>query len=482
MSTHPAASIAATAAVLVASAGGVSEAAAQGYAELAAAVREYVAVSAPVVALARVRVIDGTGKPPAEEQTILIDHGRIAAVGRAVEIKIPSQAQVLDLAGHTVIPGIVGVHNHTFYMTQADRLIQSNYSAPRLYLANGVTTIRTTGSFSTYSELNLKRAIQAGQVPGPRMHVTGPFITGGNHPGFMALVASPDAARRFVDYWAEEGVTSFKFYMNVSRATMKAAIDAAHARGLKLTGHLCSVTYDEAVAMDIDNLEHGFIGNSGWAEGKKPDECPRNFFESLAKAEVESEPVRATIRVLVERRVPITSTLAAYETLVPNRQPMRQNMLDVTAPDAQREYLQSRVRIDAGEGFRIAPDLFRKMQAFETAFVEAGGVLAAGCDPGSNGAAIFGFTDLRNYELLLEAGLTPVLAIRIMTLNGAEVLGVHNELGSITPGKIADLVVIGGNPAADPADIHKVTTVFKDGVGYNSASLIASVAGQVGIR
>jgi imidazolonepropionase-like amidohydrolase len=126
--------------------------------------------------------------------------------------------------------------------------------------------------------------------------------------------------------------------------------------------------------------------------------------------------------------------------------------------------------------------VFRKAQEFEVAFVRAGGLLAAGVDPTGNGGALPGFGDQRNYELLIEAGFAPVEAIRILTANGAKVLGIDDRLGTIAAGKIADLVVIKGDPIAQPAEIRNVVTVFKDGVGYDSAKLVESVKGVVGVR
>ncbi|HEX7119265.1 MAG TPA: amidohydrolase family protein [Longimicrobiales bacterium] len=454
---------------------------AQRAASMSDEVRQYVAVDAPVIALTNVRVVDGTGAPPADGRTVLIRDGRIAAVGATGTVEVPEGARVLDLRGHTVIPGIVGMHNHTFYTT-AGRRAQISYSAPRLYLGSGVTTIRTTGSYHPYSEINLKRAIEAGEEPGPRMHVTGPYLTGAGVGGYMTQVATPEDARRVVAYWAEEGATWFKAYTRISRAELKAAIDEAHRRGLKFTGHLCSVSFREAVALGIDNLEHGLFTNSDYVEGKRPDECPSGLRNSLLDLDIAGEEVQATIRAMVENDVALTSTLAVYELSYPYRPPLEQRTLDALAPEARAEYLATRQAIAARSEQSTMPEVFRKAQAFERAFVAAGGLLAAGVDPTGNGGALPGFGDQRNYELLIEAGFTPVEAIRIMTLNGAKVLGEDGRLGSVEAGKLADLVVIQGDPVADPARIRDVRLVFKDGIGYDSAKLIAAVKGQVGIR
>lgn len=455
---------------------------AQSYDQLSNGVRELVSVSEPVIALTNVRIIDGTGAPARDGQTVVIENGRITAVGPAASTRAPANARVLDLAGHTVFPGIVGMHDHTFYTTSFGRSVQLNYSSPRLYLGSGVTTIRTTGSMSPYSELNLRKAINDGRTPGPRMHVTGPYISGEGAGGGMYAVSTPEDARRVVAYWADEGATWFKFYTLISRDAMKAAIDEGHKRGVKLTGHLCSVGYREAVALGIDNLEHGLFANSEYDANKQPDRCPSTASQSLMELDIDSDAVHATLDDLVRNDVAMTSTLAVYELFVPNRPPIEQRMLDAMSPETREEYLTTRKRLAENPERAFSPELLKKAMEYEREFVRRGGLLAAGVDPTGNGGALPGFGDQRNLELLVEAGFTPVEALRIMTLNGAKVLGVDDTLGSVETGKIADLVVVRGNPATTPGDIRNVTYVFKDGVGYDPVKLIDSVRGTVGIR
>jgi hypothetical protein len=178
----------------------------------------------------------------------------------------------------------------------------------------------------------------------------------------------------------------------------------------------------------------------------------------------------------------MTSTLAVYEISFPNRPPLEDRVLEALSPEAREEYLAARKEIAERAGQSTMPEVFRRAQAFERAFVKAGGLLGAGVDPTGIGGALPGYGDQRNYELLLEAGFGPEEAIRIMSLNGARILGVDKDLGSIAAGKLADLVVIRGNPIATPAEIRHVTLVFKDGVGYDSPKLLAAVKGLVGIR
>jgi hypothetical protein len=192
--------------------------------------------------------------------------------------------------------------------------------------------------------------------------------------------------------------------------------------------------------------------------------------------------IQQTIREMVAHNVAMNSTLAVYELSYPDRPPLEDRVLEALAPEAREEYLSARRETSARAAESTMPELFRRAQAFERAFVKAGGLLGSGVDPTGLGGALPGFGDQRNYELLLEAGFAPIEAIKIMTLNGARILGVDNQLGSIAAGKTADLVVIRGNPIAQPATIRNVTIVFKDGVGYDAPKLQATVKGQVGIR
>jgi len=445
------------------------------------AVARYVKVDAPLVALTNVQVVDGTGVAPVAGATIVIRDGVIEAVGP--DVVAPPGAEVLDLHGHTVIPGIVGLHDHTFYTT-AGRVVQSNETAPKLYLGSGVTTIRTTGSYHPYSELNLKRAIDGGHLPGPRIHVTGPYLISSGPGGDMSdtMLDDPAEARRVVGYWADEGATWFKVYTRITRADLAAVIAEAHARGLKVTGHLCSISFREAVELGIDNLEHGFFTNSDYVPGKLPDACPTDLEARLLEVDLDGPEVQATIREMVENGVAMTSTLPIYETIVPNRPPLEERVLELMAPEVRAEYLATREQIAATAGSNPWPELFARAQAYEKAFVAAGGLLAAGVDPTGIGGALAGLGDQRNLELLVEAGFTPVEAIRIMTANGAKVLGEYDRYGTIEPGKLAELVVIDGDPVARPAEIRNVTLVFKDGIGFDAPKLIESTKGIVGIR
>jgi imidazolonepropionase-like amidohydrolase len=455
---------------------------------LSAEVRRYVSVAEPVVALTGVRLLDGTGAPARDAQTILIEAGRIRAVGPAGRVAIPRGARVLDLPGHTVIPGLVGMHNHMFYTTPQGSSVQMTYTAPRLYLGSGVTTVRTTGSFSPYAELNLKAGIDRGEIPGPRMHITAPYlISPGPNAALSAMgmqeVRTEEDARRTVRYWAAEGAEWIKGYTQLSRAVFRAVIDEAHRQGMKVTGHLCSISFTEAVALGIDNIEHGFRTNSDYDRAKRPDECPPTHYETLAALDMDDPRIAETFRAMVAAGVGMTTT-TVNEELAPGRPGPDRRTLEAMAPWIAERELQRRAWLDAGrpegETYPLMGAIYPKSQAYELAFVRAGGVLAAGVDPAFG--TLPGFGDQRNLELFVEAGFTVAEAVQIISANGARILGVLDQRGTVEPGKLADLVVLAGDLVADPGAIRRPVTVFKDGVGYDPARLIAAVRGQVGIR
>jgi imidazolonepropionase-like amidohydrolase len=453
--------------------------------------QQFIRTEAPVIALAHVRVIDGTGAAPLEDQTIVISEGKVQSIAPSTTATVPTTAQILDLKGYTVLPGLVGMHDHMFFPMGGNPPMYSNMgtSFPRLYLALGVTTIRTTGSVAPYTDLEIKRLIDSGRIIGPKMHITGPYLEGrGSFTPVMHELTGPDDARRMVNFWADQGATSFKAYMNITRDELRAAVEEAHKRGLKVTGHLCSIGFREAAEIGIDNLEHGLFPDSEFVPNKQPDKCPGAAVNaSLRQLDVNGDAVKETIRTLVAKKVALTSTLPVFEAGAPLTQSgigaasavLNPRMLNVMNADARVRYLTARSRIAADSP---TPALVRKSMDFERAFVAAGGLLIAGLDPTGNGGVVAGFGDLREVELLVEAGFAPIEAIKIASFNGAKFLGEDARIGSIAVGKQADLMIVKGNPAANIAEIEKVEIVFKDGVGYDSEKLIQSVQGLVGIR
>lgn len=444
----------------------------------------FVAVDAPVVVLQHVHVLDGTGAPGTDDQTIVIENGKIAAIGAS--LPVPAGAKVLDLTGHTAFPGLVDMHGHLYYgqltapPVETIEFAEQPVSFPRLYLAAGVTTIRTAGSLEPYADLAVKRNIDAGIAPGPHFALTAPYLSGPGEPLMqMVQLATPEDTKRFVDFWLDAGFTSLKAYMHLPRASLRAAIDEAHARGVKITGHLCAVTYTEAAELGIDNLEHGLVVDTELADGKKPDDCPQDQ-SAFAKADIDGPQVRAIIDTLVKRHVAVTSTLAIFEPFMRAATvPLDERAMAVLNPTTRDHVVKMHGMIGTKPP---AVDELAKEFAFERAFVKAGGVLLAGSDPTGYGAAVAGFADQREVELLVEAGFTVPEAIHIATANGAAFLGVADQIGTLAPGKRADLVIVKGNPEQQIKDVEQVELVFKDGVAYDPQKLIGSVTGTVGLH
>ena len=444
------------------------------------AIRQFVTVDQPVVALTHARVIDGTGAPARSDQTVILRDGLIAAVGPAASTPVPEGATVIDLTGKTLMPGMVMVHEHLYYPTGPGVYGHLGESFVRLYLAGGVTTMRTGGNVNGFMDINMKRQIDAGGKAGPAIDATAPYLNGPNTFIQMRALKGPDDARRQVNYWADEGATSFKAYMQITRADLGAAIDEAHKRGIKVTGHLCSVTYAEAADLGIDNLEHAFLAATDFVANKRPDTCPGQSQgqQTIAALDENGEPFKALVRKLIDKKVTLTTTPTVFETFTPGR-PMPPGLEVLVAP--LREQFEQGYARTAKNTQSIYATLFPKAMKLDLAFARAGGTLVAGTDPTGGGGVVPGFSNQRTIELLVEAGFTFPEAIRIVTLNGAEYLGRGATVGSIAVGKQADLIVIAGDPTTTVGDVRKVETVFKQGIGFDSARLIASVSGRVGI-
>ena len=448
-----------------------------------------ISLRTPLVALTHANLIDGRGTPMREDQTIIIRDGRIAAVGASAQVATPAGAQVVDLTGKTVLPGLVMMHEHLFIISRASTTSPAHYtemdfSFPRLYLACGLTTIRTGGSIEPYTDLEVRSRAASGANPGPKIFLTAPYLEG--PPALYAILHPVDDAAdavRLVNFWTDKGFTSFKCYQRLPRDIMRAAVEAAHKRGLKITGHIGAVTYREAAELGLDDIEHGFFEASDFVRGKKPDELPNPgaFTAAQDALDVGSPEVNSLISLLIEKHVAITSTLPVFEPTIPGRPPLSARELECLAPIPRENYLRTWARVNSGTATRSAA-LWKKMLSLEKKFFDAGGFLVAGTDPTGYGGTIAGHSSLREVELLVEAGLSSEQAIQVASYNGARWLGVEKEVGSIEPGKAADLVVVAGDPAKTIADIRKIETVFKDGVGYDSKKLLDSVKGCVGIQ
>ena len=452
--------------------------------ELSRQVKQFVDYPAGTISLTNATVIDGTGSDPMENMTIVLKDKHIVAMGKTGDINIPDNTSIIDCSGKTVIPGLIMLHEHLFYTMPFEgrfSVNQMTFTFPRLYLAGGVTTMRTAAGIETQSDINIRNIINAGQFTGPKIDVTGPFIErpGMNIPELTYINSSKEAAQ-IVDLWANLGATSFKVYMNVTREDLKAVVNAAHSYNHKVTGHLCSVTYREAADIGIDNLEHGFMTSTDFIKDKKPDQCnSRMIRRSLAALDKDSPEMEELINYLVKKDVALTSTLNVFEPYT-GREIIPGGGLDALAPQVRERILRafpSRLYRDSSS---IA--LFKKEMYWEKKFYDAGGLLVAGTDPTGSGRIVAGYSNQRTLELLFEAGFTVPEVVNIVTLNGALYLEIDNITGTIQIGKLADLLIIDGNLSEDISNIRKLEYVFKEGTGYNSERLFRSVDGKVGLN
>jgi imidazolonepropionase-like amidohydrolase len=444
----------------------------------------YTLFHAPVTLLRNAQLFDGTGAAPREHMSVLIRDGRIAEVRPDAELKAPAGALVKDLAGGALMPGFVLLHEHLFYPTEKGSYGAFFQSFPLLYLAGGVTTMRTAGSMSPYADLNTWKDIKAGTAPGPDIDVTAPFLNGIQ--AFVAQVprlASAEDAVHQVRYWAEVGATSYKGYMHLSREQLAAVVQAAHDRRARVTAHLCAVTYAEAAAMGIDNLEHGFFASSDFVDGKQPDTCPSGDAvpRSLDALALDDPRMAALQRQLIGAKVALTSTLTVFETFSHGRPMAPAGALDLLTPQLREQYVGRYTAIQRG-GPNTYGRVFPKAMAWEKRFAEAGGLLVAGTDPTGYGGVIPGYSSLRQFELLREAGFDAGTTVKVMTANGASYLGRGADIGRIAPGLRADLVAFAAPlDAAKPA-LPEVAWSMKAGRAWDRSKILNAWKGQVGLR
>ena len=453
--------------------------------------KRYIEYNDSITVFKTALLIDGKGNPTRPQQTVVISNGRIDWTGDDSKAVIPKNAKIIDLNGKALMPGLVMLHEHMYISAHSvtppyPNIKQLPFTFPRLYLAGGATTIRTCGSIEPYSDLRIKKDIDQGLYPGPSIELTAPYIEGKS--SFFPQMKennTPEDAAAFVNYWADQGFTSFKAYIGADKPTLKAAIGAAHKRNLKITGHLATVTYREAADIGMDNLEHGFLASTDFVPDKKENQLPRQGagVKSLSNLDIQGDSVKQLIQHLVNKKVGITSTLAVFEGPTTTQPSPPDEVLSAMSPDTRDFYLKRLVVIKSAKAPTDWDIAFAKTAKMEKMYYDRGGLLTVGTDPTGNGGILAGYGNWRAIELLVEAdGFTPLEAIKIATLNGALALGLDKTIGTIEAGKSADLLIIDGDPSKNISDIRKVLYVFKKGVGYNSKKLFESVKGKVGFN
>ena len=451
--------------------------------EFSSLVKQFISIKADTFALTHVNIVDGTGNAARADQTIVVMSGRITMLGNQGDINIPVTARIIDCSGKTIIPGMIMMHEHMFYGEQVAPQylgIEMPVSFPRLYLAGGVTTMRTTGSVEPQTDLNIRDQINEGKMSGPDIDVTGPYIERAGLPiPELPNIKSSEEAGKEVKFWIGKGCTSFKVYMDITKADLAEVVRLAHKNKLKVTGHLCSLTYREAADIGIDNLEHGFWVCSDFEKNKTEDKCNNPAQSASIKGLAQESPeMKELMAYLIKKNVTITSTLPVFEPYTGRE----------VFPGEGGEALTPAIRDGIEKNYTgiVGKDssgraMFKKEMAWEKQFVDMGGKMMAGIDPTGAGRVIPGYADRHSLELLVEAGFSFEQAVKICSLNAAEFLGRENETGTLEIGKRADMVLINGDPLKDIRTVRNTETVFKNGVGFDSKKLFESVKGKVGL-
>ena len=465
---------------------GGAGAAAQPGAHFSAEDASFIAYAQPVIAFTHVQVVDGTGAPARPDMTVVVRDGHIARLGPSDDVTVPKEAAVIAAAGKTLLPGLVMMHEHMYFLApRHGQFGEFPYSFTRLYLAGGTTTLRTAGTLQVAADLNARDAIAAGLQPGPDMDVTGPYFERAPAPtSRILLLKSPEDAVERVNFWADRGVDSFKAYQHITRADLRAIVSAAHARGIKVTAHLCSITFREAAEIGIDNLEHAFLVATDFVADKKPDECPDRAAtrKSIEALDPDGAPVGELMQLLIDKHIALTSTLSVTESSIVGRPKLPEAALALLSAPYRQFYEETWARAQRPSSETHSEEFVAQVARLERRFVKMGGTLMVGTDtPGHADGVIPGFGARRELEMMVKEGFTFPEALHDATLNGARYLGRAAQIGSIEVGKRADLVVIDGDPTADVMALEHMPLVFKGGVGYQTEKIFTALRGAIGV-
>jgi imidazolonepropionase-like amidohydrolase len=424
----------------------------------------------PILALVHARVIDGTGAAPHDDWTVLVRGDRIAAAGPRVDV--PGGSTVIDVSNKSVLPGLIDMHGH-MYAATADGIANAFEAYPALYLAGGVTSVRSPGDFDPDGMYWLKEAIARGAVDGPRIFMGGYYIDDSpSQIGWFSPVRSPADVTERIAQWKGR-IDVVKFYTRTTEAQMKAGIAAAKAAGLPTTAHLGSITAARAIDLGIDGLEHGIYA---MPELGAPQLSPSAVAGCpLGDLDLDGRLVTDLIGKIVKRQVAIDPTFVMVTFGLPDTQPLTPNWRAYFA-DGRASAIAAQVVAWTGAydqnpvALACAQRTRRNAMQFVARVQRQGGIILAGTDPVA-AYVLPGWGMHRELKHLTEAGLTPVQAIRAATSNAARVLRRDEDLGSIAAGRLADLIVVGGDPSTRIEDIGRVEMVFKAGRRFDPTAL-----------
>lgn len=421
----------------------------------------------PVV-IEHVRLFDSEQATMREDQTVVVSGDRFAAIGPASSVHVPADAEHIDGAGKTILPGLFDMHAHAQALDGI------------LNIASGVTTVRDMGN--DIDELKrLQDQWQSGTAIGPRIWKSG-FIDG--HGPFQAptgLYADTEAeAVAAVNRYADLGYVQIKLYSSLKPEFVPAIVKAAHARGLRVSGHIPNgITASQFVEDGADEVQHiNFIFLNFFASQVKDTRTPERFTAvgaNAAKLDLQSQPVKDFIQLLLDHHTTVDVTLATFEGMFTGRpkqvSPDFVPVLKRLPAQVQRSAYSGGLPVTA-DNDQLYKDSYRAMLAMTKHMYDAGVPILAGTD------AIAGIMLHRELELEVQAGIPPEKSLQIATFNAARLLKQEKNLGSIAEGKRADFLLVEGNPAERISDVRRCRLVMKDGTLYKSGDLYAAVGIQ----
>lgn len=397
--------------------------------------------------------------------TVVIEGNRIKAAGRAGKVSVPKDAEVVDARGKTLMPGLWDMHVH---ISPNDGL---------MHVAAGVTSVRDMAN-DTEALLALKAKIDAGDEIGPRILMAGIMDGRGPYAGpTKVLVDTEEEARAAIDNYARLGYSQVKIYSSIKPELVPAIIARAHEKGLRVSGHVPAyMTAEQFVRAGADEFQHiNFFVLNFLFDDVKDTRTPVRFTsvaERAATINLADPRVRALVQLLKDKKTVIDPTVNVFEAMFtdrPGQMPARYATLAGRLPPQVRRYL-------LGGGLPVPEGKDERYRESEKALLrmikmlyDAGVPLVAGTD------ATPGFALHRELELYAEAGIPASDVLRIATLGAARVMKRDTELGSVAPGKLADLILVDGDPTRRIADINRISLVVKDGNVYDTAALYKTI-------
>jgi imidazolonepropionase-like amidohydrolase len=394
--------------------------------------------------------------------TVVITGDRITAVGADGSVKIPADATVIDAKGKTLLPGLWDMHVH---ISPGDDGL--------LHIAAGVTSARDMGN-DTISVLALRKQFADGSLIGPRLMLAGLIDGSGPYQVPTGVLADDEAtARRDVDWFAAHGYEQIKVYSSMKPELVPAIIQEAHAKGLRVSGHVpATMTAEQLVKLGFNEIQHANMLLLSFMDTVKNIQTMARFTAVGAAGkdlDLHSQRVRDFIALFRARGVDIDPTLTTFEgmftarpgELDPNQAPIADRM----PPQVRRGFYGGGLPVPAGMDQRYR-DSFGEMMAMVKAMYDAGVPIVAGTDNGP-----VGFQLHRELELYVKTGIPAPQVLRIATFGAAHVMHHDSELGSIAPGKLADVVLVDGDPTTNISDVRKTVLVVKNGIEYEPKEL-----------